>query len=229
MIEVHQLHPNQLVRQARDAIAAKDFAKAEGLLARLASEFPADVRAKDVSETLEQARAAAAEEEIGKAQARARDLMALSQFDDARDVARGLVARHPHDGRASALLESVAWEADAFAGQHRRRLYKELDRQVTDRRWRAALATAKQFLEKHPDSAEAKLVAVQMQTLEDNARIEEVRDLRDRIRDCLKRKRYADALEVARDVVRRFPDTAAAAELAGQIPKLEELAGETES
>ena len=219
---------NQLVRQARDAIAMKDLPKAEDLLARIASEYPAEVRAKDLSESLEQARAAAAEEEIGRAQTRVRDLMALSQFDDARDVARGLQARHPHDPRSGALLESVTREAGAFSAQYRRRLYKELDRQVTDRHWKAAFATAKQFLEKYPDSSEAKLVAAQIQTLEDNARIEEVRDLRGRLRDCLERKRYADALEVAREVMRRFPDSAAAAELAGQIPRLEELAGEKE-
>ena len=218
---------NQLAEQARDAVGGGDFAKGEELLRRLAAEFPADARAAELWRSLEEARGAATEEEVGKARTKARDLMALGKFDDARDVAHGLLARHPHDPRAAALLESVKREAQAFTGQSKRRMYKELDRQVSDRRWRAALATARQFLQKHELSIEAKLVASQMPTLEDNARIEEVRDLRDGLRDCLERKRYAEALAIARDVVRRFPDTAAAAELAGQLSRLEELAGES--
>ena len=94
----------------------------------------------------------------------------------------------------------------------------------------AALAAAGELLEAYPDSPEAAEVRSTLRTLTDNARIEEVRELRDEIRDLLSRRRYAEALACARDLVRRFPTTAAAEELRSQMARLEELArsgGET--
>ncbi|KKK89020.1 hypothetical protein LCGC14_2737320, partial [marine sediment metagenome] len=69
----------------------------------------------------------------------------------------------------------------------------------------------------YPDSPEATHLSAQMQTLRDNARIEEVRELRDQIRDMLERRRYAEAVKVAEEVMDRYPETQAAAELRGQI------------
>ena len=215
-----------LVRDIRDATIRGDFSSAGELLRRLIAEFPADARAAELEAALSAARAAAMEEDLAKAQQRAGDLMALATFADARDVALHLASRHPDEPRAKALLESVAREEDAFVGQERRRMYAELHRHAEGRRWKSALEAARALVEKHPDSPEGKIVAAQISTLEDNARIEEVRDLRDRLHECLERRRYEEALGLAREVVRRFPGTAAAAELVQQLPRLEELAGD---
>ena len=86
------------------------------------------------------------------------------------------------------------------------------------------LAAAERRREAHPGSPEADAVRGQLETLRANARIEEVRVLRDEIRDMIARRRFAEAVERARNVVERFPDTAAAAELRQQMAKLEELA-----
>ena len=61
-------------------------------------------------------------------------------------------------------------------------------------------------------------------TIQDNARIEEVREIRDQIRDLINRRRYGEAVEAAEAVVRRFPDTRAAIELGRQLNRLRELA-----
>jgi tetratricopeptide (TPR) repeat protein len=214
----------RLVRDLRDAAVRGDFAVAAELLRRLVAEFPADARAAELEAALIAARTAAVDDDLASAGQKAQDLMALAKFADARDVAQGLVARHPDEERARELLGSVAREEQAFVSEQKRRMYGELQRHATDRRWRSALASARMFLEKFPDSPEGKMVAVQIPTLEDNARLEEVRDLRDRIRECLERRRYDEALQLAREVIRRFPQTAAAAELAQQLPRLEELA-----
>jgi hypothetical protein len=63
-----------------------------------------------------------------------------------------------------------------------------------------------------------------MTTLEQNARIEEVRQLRDEMRDMIERRRYAEALEIAKDAMKRFPQSHFAVELKGQIARLRELA-----
>jgi outer membrane protein assembly factor BamD (BamD/ComL family) len=216
---------SQLVTQIRDTTERRNFARAEELLSRLETEFPADASATQLRSALAHALAASAEEEIARAQTKAGDLMALAKFQDARDLAKLLALRYPQDPRAQGLLETVSREADAFLGEQKRRIYKDIERNVADRRWQAALAAARLFLEKFPDCTEAKLVTAQIDTLEDNARLEMVRDLRDRLRECLERKRYEEALQIAREVIRRFPGTAAAEDLAQQLPRLEELAG----
>ena len=53
--------------------------------------------------------------------------------------------------------------------------------------------------------------------------LEEVRELRDRIRDLINRRRFMEAFEMARDLVARFPHTAAAEELRGQMDKLAQM------
>ena len=98
-------------------------------------------------------------------------------------------------------------------------------RYLTDgKHWRRAVEAAKKLLEAYPDSDEARRVAAGMTTLEDNARIEEVRGLRDQIRDMLERRRYGEAVEIAEGVMERFPETQAAAELRKQIRRLRRLA-----
>ena len=117
-------------------------------------------------------------------------------------------------------------ESTAFHRDQRQRLYGEVQRNADARRWGQALDAATQLVETHPGSGEADSAGAMLTTLKDNARIEEVRGLRDHIRDMIKRRRYAEAVEVARDVMQRFPDSQAAVDLIDQIGLLEKLAAE---
>lgn len=72
---------------------------------------------------------------------------------------------------------------------------------------------------------EAESVKAMLPTLEENSRIVEVRQLGDRFGDMIRRKRYVQAVTLAREIVERFPGTKAAADLKHQMPRLEELAG----
>lgn len=163
---------------------------------------------------------------VARARRQAEDLMAVANFGDAEAVARDLVESYPSDEDARRLLEHVHREGRAFAMEQRRRLYDEVDRMAGSHRWRAAAAAARRLLEDYPNSQEADLVAEKMATLEENARMEEARELRDRIRDMLQRRRYAEAVTLAEDVLVRFPDTRMAAELRGQMDRLRQRAAE---
>jgi hypothetical protein len=63
-----------------------------------------------------------------------------------------------------------------------------------------------------------------MPTLVDNARLQEVRQLRDRFLEMIERRQYAEAVDLARHVVEHYPETAAAEELRDKMPRLEKLA-----
>jgi len=102
-------------------------------------------------------------------------------------------------------------------------LYREVQRHAEARRWREALEAAHRFIDAFPQSVDADAVRAMLPTIEGNARIEEVRAIRDRIRDLIERRRYAEAVEVAEDVIARFPETRAAEELCRQLDRLREL------
>ena len=59
------------------------------------------------------------------------------------------------------------------------------------------MAGAHRLLEIYGDSEEARNVRAMMPTLVDNARIEEVREYRDRIVEMVEQLRYAEAIELA--------------------------------
>ena len=214
----------RIAAEAEQQLAAEHFAEAEQLLERLINEVPDDPRYKELSDRLAEARTTAEAETIHSAMGRAEDLLAAGSFEDAEKVAAALLERHPSSAQVIALLDRVRRERETFTTGQRRRLYDEVDRHAAGKRWRAALSAAKRLLEGHPNSAEADAVAPQIPALKDNARIEEVRELRDVIRDLLGSRRYKQAIGVAEQVMHRFPETKAAAELRGQMPKLKELA-----
>ncbi|MCY2925987.1 MAG: hypothetical protein NT031_11215, partial [Planctomycetota bacterium] len=77
----------------------------------------------------------------------------------------------------------------------------------------------------HPRSHQAEEIQPTMLRREENARIEEVRELRDRVADLIERKRFGEAVEVAEDLIHRFPDTQVAGQLTREIDKLRKRAG----
>ncbi|HUT60514.1 MAG TPA: hypothetical protein VNA25_21940 [Phycisphaerae bacterium] len=213
----------RLVEQVAAAIDGGEFAEADRLLRQLTDEFPAEPQAEELAGRLAQRRSAAEADDFRQA-AGVEDLMALAKFDEARRVAQALAAKYPGSADAAALLARVSREGQTFLTEQCRRLYADVERHAEQRRWRSALTSARLLLSEYGDSSEAQIVSMQLATLEENARIEEVRDLRDRIREYIERRRFAEAVRIAESLVERFPDTAAATELTRQLPRLRELA-----
>lgn len=230
--EQRQAKHNQQVKAAMErltdeierAITHDQFSDATAHLnelARLAPDSPEIDRLRD---RIAAARKAAEVQDVEDAILRSNDLMAVAAFEQAEKVAQALVARHPGSAEASALLGRVVREGRTFTDEQRRRMYADIQRHANARQWRKALVASQNLLEKHPNSVEADTVRVQLETLRDNARIEEVRELRDSIRDLIGRKRFVEAVTLAEDVIRRFPETTAAEELRSQLGRLQERA-----
>lgn len=217
---------DRFTSQIRDAIDEQDFAQAQHVLDGLAGTGLAPDRVEALQTELRELRQQAEGEQFSNAVQRVEDLMAVSRFEEALEAARRLRDAHPDAKGAQALVERVQREHDAYRNERRARLYGEVEKLVTARRWSKAVEAAEEFLEAYPDASEAELVRVQMDTLRENARIEEVRRCRDRIRDFIERRRFSEAIDLARDVIRDYPDTAAAQELRQQLPRLEQLAAD---
>jgi len=214
----------RLTERIERAAAAGDMIEAEQCLDRLARLAPDSSGIERLRERVEQVRTEARARDLTEAQGRAEDLMAVGEYAEAEAVANGLLARHPSAPEAIALLERVRREAQAFANDQRAQMYRRVEGEASSRRWRSALAAAEELVEAYPSSPEADAVRAQLETLRVNARIEEVRQRRDQIGDLIARRRFGEALRLAREVIEKYPDTAAATELGQQLPRLEELA-----
>jgi len=219
----------QEMAQIHSAIAAGEFVLAEERIEHLAKTTP-DAPDLDGARTeLTDARAAAEARKLARARATVGELMSMAAFDEAIAAADHLARQLPDSDQATELLAHVRREADTFAAQQRQKLYMQVARATEMHHWRDALAAARQLALTYPASAEAGEVVAQMDLLTENARIEEVRDRRDRIAELLQRHRYRLAVELAEDVVAHYPDTQAAKELAGQMDRLRELAAKDKS
>jgi hypothetical protein len=108
--------------------------------------------------------------------------------------------------------------------EQRRRMYAEVQRFVTRKRWEEALAAARTFVERFEGSDDAEAVRMQIPTLEMNAEIEVRQQLEAQIMDLARHGRYIEAASLARRVIAQYPESPQAEALRSQISRLEELA-----
>lgn len=203
---------------------AGDFARADRGLDMLQEKVPGDEQIEPLRQQLHDARRAVRDEEVAAATLRAIDLMATGAFEQATTEVLAMAQRYPDEPAVASLLDRVRREGRAFNDERRDRMYNEVVRLAEARQWRQALGEAQRYVQAYPTGPGPDEVRAMLATIEDNARIEEVRELRDQIRDLIERRRYAEAVECARDVIDRFPDTRAAEELGRQMNRLRELA-----
>lgn len=216
----------QLARQVRQGIRTGNYDEAEDMLERLIHEIPDDPHLEELRDRIEEGREQERRRLVQQEVRRTADLMAVARFDEAIDVAREIENAHGEEPEAQGLLQRVMREAETYEYEQRRRLYSQITACGEARQWKLALDTAHRLLEKFPDTDEAEQVRRLMPTLVDNARIEEVRGLRDRILDMVDRRRYAEACQLALHVTENYPETAAAEELRAKLPRLRELAAQ---
>ena len=205
-----------------------DFSAARECVDELARVAADAELVRELSERVAAARREAEAEDLRHGSQRCDDLIAGGDLAQAEQVARGVLERYPGSTPAAELHARILRELDARAEQQRRHQYEEVEKHASARQWRQALTVAQRLLDTFPGTPEAASVYRQLATIRDNARIEEVRQLRDTIRDLIGKRRFAEALTRAEDVVRRFPGTAAAEELSGQLDRLKRRAEEIE-
>lgn len=216
-------YSRELSEQIERAISDGQFSLAEQRLAELLDKVPDEPGWEAMRTRLAEARQAARGEDLQTCTRRVQDLMSVGSFGQAEELARELQRKYPDEPVAEELIQHVGRESEKFSSERRTRLFREVEQNAEGRRWRSAVEAAQQLIEAFPESGEAQRVRATLSTLQDNARIEEVREMRDYIRDLISRRRYSTALEVARDLIERFPDTVAAGELRQQLDRLAEL------
>jgi len=218
----------ELARRIQAALARQSWDQGQELLDEYDTRFGADRRAQALRSGLAQQRREAEDERKAGLTTRIEDFMSAGRFDEARKIGLQLQESFPDDPDVQRQMERIDRESQAYQQDQVQRLYRKVQGQAKQRHWQAALEAAEQLQRQVPRSPESQLVEVIMETLRDNARLERVRELRDGIRDLIARRRYGEALELARQVVSDYPETAAARELSAQMDRLEARAQQEE-
>ncbi|HWL93138.1 MAG TPA: hypothetical protein VNT79_06360 [Phycisphaerae bacterium] len=228
------------VRVANEEIAAAadrvqvlmgegDYAQARELAAQIDRRHPNDARAATLIAQVEKSRESHESEDVRNTTREVEDLMSISAWGRARELAQNLQQRHPDSPDARQLLLRIERDHRVFDDEQKRRMSAEVQRFVSRKRWEEALAVARTFIERFPGSEESESLRMQMPTLETNAEIELRQRLESQFMDLVRHGRYLEALDLARRVIDQFPDSPQSEVLRSQLERLEELAENPEA
>jgi outer membrane protein assembly factor BamD (BamD/ComL family) len=210
--------------QAYLCFRAGRWAQADQLLSNLEAHFAADPVVKQARGEFHRLHAAAETEAFLQTEQRVRDLAQVNSWDRAIATANEFVNNFPASVEGRHLLTEVCRSFDASRDAAFQRMYEQVQANVDRRLWRAALADAQRLLEEFPNHARANRVRQQLKAISENAEIEERQEHEVRIQLLVKNRRFAEAVAVAEEVVRRFPDSPQANALEERLPHLRELA-----
>lgn len=216
-------HAQQLIRGLVDE---GSFAQARQMAEEMARKYPENPIAGQLLTDVESHRVKRERADIRETAKQVGDLISISAWERARTVAQQLLERHPDSVEARQIGERIERDHDLFQAEQRRRMYAEIQRYVSRRRWREALAAARTFMERFPTSDETASLQAQTDTLVDNAEIETRQELEAEITDLARHGRYIEAADFARRLIDRYPDSPQADVLRQQLPRLEELAND---
>lgn len=201
-----------------------DYAQARELVSSMRRRFPDDERVSELSTQVEENRERHESDDVRSCTQQVDDLISISAWVRARELAEQLRQRHPDAVEARQLLLRIEREHRLFEEEQRRRMNAEVQRFVTRRRWEEALAAARVFVERFPGCDESEALLMEIPTLKTNAEIDARQFLEAKIMDCARHGRYIEAVDLAKKVIAQFPDSPQAEALRNQLDRLEELA-----
>jgi len=169
-----------------------------------------------------------AAESFEQLRGRVEDLMSMSRWDQAHQLAESFAAGHAGDRDAQALLARVVREHDNLRDNSAQRMYEEVKREVEHRHWRAAMAAAQRLFERFPGHPRAEKIRRQFKLIQDNAEIEERQEQEQQIQDLIRNKRLPEAIALAEDLLKRFPLSPQAEAVEEMLPRLRDLAAGAE-
>ena len=209
------------------SLAAKgDFAQAAEIAAAMRHKYPQEKLAEELVVEVERAREQHEAGDVSSYTKQVDDLISISAWERARQLVQQLIERHPDAAAARQLLLRVEKRHRAFQIEQMRRMNVEIQRYANERKWEEALAAARAFLVRFPNSEDAETLKMQIPTLEGNAQIEIRQRLEAQIMECARQGRYIQAAQLARKVIEQYPESPQAQVLRSQLTRLEELAND---
>lgn len=213
-----------MINELFGMIGSQNWPNAERLLIKLQTEFPNDDDVAKGRSYLEHSRGLVEEETIQKTSRDVDELIARASWDIAWEKVRALTEGFPASPDARALHNRVQREYDTYCDTTAQRLFEGIRHDIDQRNWRQALARAEQVLHQFPSHKVSEGLRMQLKTLQENAEIQERQELEVRIQEMVHDGQISGAIELAEDVIRRFPLSPQADSLETLLPRLRQLA-----
>jgi len=215
------------IERVRREMADGQWDRAAAAIERFRTNYPADTeQSARLLEDLNRRRDQAEAEDVATARRQCDELMSVSAWDRAAQVAMGLVQKHPDSTPAKALVARVDRERKIAQEQQRQALYGQIQRHTSRREWKEAVAVAHRLIAQFPNSIESEAVKAQMETLTTNAEIQHRQGMESSIKDLVKRRRYEEAVALADELIKTYPNSPQAGVLRGSVEQLREKAAE---
>jgi hypothetical protein len=218
--------------QRRDHLAAevqrlldlKEWFAAENAIAVLENDFPDSPNLESLKTRLAAGKQDAQQSAIGQLRERVEDLMAVWAWDQAYAETARFVEKFPEHQEGAELLQRVMTERENYIESTANRLYEEIRTDVDRRSYRRAMANAVKLLECAPGHRKSVAIRGQLKTIRENAEIEERQEQERRIQELIRNKQFFEAIDLAEDLLQRFPTSPQAETLQRLLPKMRELA-----
>jgi hypothetical protein len=212
------------IEHVAHCIGREQWARAERSQKKLDEQFPLDEKVQTSRRNLDEHRAVAEQKSAQRIFDRVEDLMALSSWDEALTMATNFAENFPTNPDGQRLLERVRREKQLFSDGMVHRVYDEVKEDLEHRNWKRALAGAQRLLERFPTHAKSQKIRVQLATIQENAEIQERQEQEARIQDLIRSRRFAEAIQIAENLIERFPLSPQAEELTAMLPALRQRA-----
>jgi outer membrane protein assembly factor BamD (BamD/ComL family) len=222
--DAQQHRRNALLAEIQRLSDAKDWVAAENVLTMLDKEFPNDSALAEVNSRLAAGKREAERNAFGQLRERVEDLMAVWAWDQAYSETAHFVEMFPDHDEGQELLTRVMRARDDYIESTANVLYEEIKADIDRRLWRRAMINAVKLLECAPGHRRSVAIRSQIKTIRENAEIEERQEQERRIQELIRGKNFPDAIELAEDLLRRFPNSPQAESLQQLLPKMRELA-----
>jgi hypothetical protein len=215
-----------LLKDLYGLVPAHDWPRAERLLITLETEYPNDSDVAKGRSYLDHSRKLFEDETMVRSSREIEELVAAGSFERALEKVKLLVQGFPTSPEAHTLLARVEKEHEMYHETTVQRMFEEIKHDSERRMWKRALMHAEHLLERFPAHRLADTIRVQLATLQENAEIQERQQMEVRIQELMHDGQFEEAIELAEDVVRRFPMSPQAETLEELLPKIRELARE---
>jgi len=224
LADAHHHRRNYLVAEVQRLMALREWPATEIALAALAGEYPDYSELKHLETQVSAGKQNAEQGAFGQLKERVEDLMAVWAWDQAYAETARFVENFSDHEEGKDLLRRVMTERENYIESTANRLYEEIRTDVDRRSYRRAMANAVKLLECAPGHRKSVAIRGQLKTIRENAEIEERQEQERRIQDMLRNKQFFEAIDLAEDLLQRFPNSPQAGTLQNLLPKMRELA-----
>lgn len=218
-----ELQKQEALGQVAKLISDQQWGQAHQLIQRMEAQFINDAQVAQARRQLDLARGAVVTEVYGQTSQRVESLMTGSSWDQALIVAQRFADDFPTHAGGQELLQRVVKERDLFRESAVGRLNHEIRAEIDNRNWRQALSLARNLIEMYADHPRTHLIRQQLKTIEDNAEIEERQEQEVRIQELLRARRFQEAIDLAEEMIDRYPNSPQAETLEKLLPQMRDM------